>query len=182
MKFELSISLLTAAASVAAAPTGSSTFKVKAVAAGSAIDSKTFNAAQNNIYLALAGQNAVCQNGSQDDATFYIRDGQLFLYATKAAPQQLYADRSGMGQGKLGYIRPGQNPPKNAELTGWSVDESGNLNLSGAGFIACPGTDAWSVWVNAGVSQPAGNSGCVPVVAEVVDDGHPLSCYYSESS
>jgi hypothetical protein len=85
MKFNVSIALLATAGS------GAATFKLKTVSANSEINGKTFNAAQSKIFTNLQNQNARCQFGTQDDATFQLRDGKLTLYATKSAPQQVYA-------------------------------------------------------------------------------------------
>ncbi|KAF3353832.1 hypothetical protein VdG1_04561 [Verticillium dahliae VDG1] len=115
-------------------------------------------------------------------ATFYLNDdGGLYLYSTSATPQQLYADRSGMGQGNLGYTTGAQPPPRNGERTGWVLDEVGDLTLNGAGFIACPNSidGAWSLWVSAGVNQPGGNEGCLSISARATEVKNPDSCVYT---
>ncbi|KAM5346154.1 hypothetical protein ACJ41O_009159 [Fusarium nematophilum] len=159
-----------------------SAFEILALRSASEIHFATANAAKSSIFLKLPDQGATCDSESDGSATFYLKDGELHLYSTDNPPQQLYADRSGMGQGKLGYVTGAQPPPRNAELTGWELDESGNLSLDGAGLIACPGSidDAWSVWVSAGISNPAGNENCLGFSARAVEVKEPNSCKYTE--
>jgi hypothetical protein len=87
-----------------------------------------------------------------------------------------------IGQGKFGYITGDQSPPKNAELTGFAIDENDFLTLGGAGFIACPGSieDSWSVWAYAGVENPAGNEGCLGLTAMKVPLEKPAGCEYTQ--
>ncbi|KAH6880784.1 hypothetical protein B0T10DRAFT_495237 [Thelonectria olida] len=159
-----------------------SAFSILTLRSGSDIHFNNFNAALSSIFLQLPKSNATCDAESDGAATFYLKDGELHLYSTENPPQKLYADRSGMGQGKLGYVTGAQPAPRNGELTGWGLDESGNLNLNGAGFLACPNSieDSWSVWVNAGVSEPAGNSGCLGFSARAVEVTEPNSCLYTQ--
>lgn len=183
-------------------------FQLMALRSGSDIHFAGFNAAKNSIFLDLPSQNASCTCESEDKATFYLRDGGLYLYGDDDTPQQLYADRSGMGklhqrlapclysclhllilsffcrllgQGKLGYTTGTEPPPRNAEQTGWVLDEANDLTLDGAGLIACPNSidGAWSVWVSAGVDQPAGNTGCLGMSARAVEIEDPTSCLYT---
>ncbi|CAG9949246.1 unnamed protein product [Clonostachys rosea f. rosea IK726] len=172
MKFNVSIALLATAGSAAA------TFKLKTVSANSEINGKTLNAAQSKIFTNLQNQNARCQFGTQDDATFQLRDGKLTLYATKSAPQQVYAQTITAEQGKMGYIRPGQDLPPGGQLTGWAVDGSGHLQISGVGFVACPGAGqgAWTIYADVGHHDD-----CLKIEVEAVDEPKPLSCYYTEA-
>ncbi|GJC93348.1 cell wall protein PhiA [Colletotrichum higginsianum] len=119
---------------------------------------------------------------TEEEATFYLSDdGGLYLYAASATPQQLYADRSGMGQGKLGYTTGAQPAPRNGERTGWTIDQYGDLTLDGAGFLACPGSieNSWAVWVSSGVANPAGYTGCLGVSVRAVEVKEPSSCVYT---
>ncbi|KAF7556912.1 hypothetical protein G7046_g6173 [Stylonectria norvegica] len=162
-----------------------SEFRLMALHSDSNMHFPKFNAALNSIFFLLPKQNASCDVGKTDGtATFYLKDGGLFLYSTSATPQQVYADRSGMGQGKLGYITGAQPPPRNGELTGWALDKENNLNLKGAEFIACPNSidGAWSVWVSAGVDQPGGNKGCLKLPARAVEVKKPVGCSYTQYS
>ncbi|KAH8729850.1 cell wall protein PhiA [Ilyonectria robusta] len=159
-----------------------SAFTILTLRSASDIHFNQFNAALSSVFLQLPKSNASCDATSDGAATFYLNDGGLFLYSNSNPPQQLYADRSGMGQGKFGYVTGAQPPPRNAELTGWGLDDAGNLNLDGAGFLACPNSidDSWSVWVNAGVDQPAGNEGCLGFSARAVESLNPNACLYTQ--
>jgi hypothetical protein len=187
-------------------------FQLMALRSGSEIHFAPFSAAKNSVFLDLPSQNATCADGPEDRATFFLRDGGLYLYGDPATKQQLYADRSGMGtfapfispspcfrslscltrqalimfshiigQGKFGYTTGTEPPPRNAEQTGWVLDEANNLSLNGTGLIACPNSidGAWSVWVYAGIDQPAGNSDCVGFSARAVQIDEPNSCLYT---
>ncbi|RYP21446.1 hypothetical protein DL765_002236 [Monosporascus sp. GIB2] len=158
-----------------------SKFTLMALRSASPVHFASFSAAQSNLFLHMPRQDATCDGEDPGYATFYLNDGGLFLYAASATPQQIYADRSGMGQGNLGYITGAQRPPRNAEVDGWVVDESGNLSLDGAGFIACPDSieGAWSLWIDAGVAQPGGNSGCLGISVRAVEAAKPVSCRYT---
>lgn len=75
------------------------TFQVTALRSGSDIHFATLNAAGGNLYLRLPHSNATCDVQDDSVATFDLTaDGELFLYSTDNPPQQLYADRSGMGK------------------------------------------------------------------------------------
>ncbi|KAK7428299.1 hypothetical protein QQZ08_005196 [Neonectria magnoliae] len=157
-------------------------FNLLSLRSASQIHYSPFQASIGNVFLQLPDQGATCDAASDNSATFYLKDGGLYLYSTSNPPQQLYADRSGNGQGKLGYITGAQSAPRNAELTGWTIDETGNLSLDGATFIACPNSveGAWSVWVSAGVDEPAGNKGCLGLSARVAEVTKPNACLYTE--
>lgn len=175
-------------------------FGLLALRSASDIHFSSFNAAKSSIFLKLPDQGASCDKDSDGTATFYLQDGGLYLYSTENPPQQIFVDRSGMGmfsyhisflnsdnnpllgQGKLGYITGAQSPPRNGELTGWTLDENDDLTLDGASFIACPNSieGSWSVWVSAGVAQPAGNSGCLGLSARASFITEPNSCLYTE--
>ncbi|KAH7175332.1 hypothetical protein EDB81DRAFT_769625 [Dactylonectria macrodidyma] len=172
----------TATTAVATPLATPSAFNILTLRSASDIHFNNFNAALGSIFLQLPDSNASCDATFDGSATFYLNDGGLYLYSNSNPPQQLYADRSGMGQGKLGYVTGAQQPPRNGELTGWGLDDAGNLNLDGAGFLACPNSieDSWSVWVNAGVDQPAGNEGCLGFSARAVENTDPNACLYTE--
>lgn len=85
----------------------------------------------------------------------------------------------------MGYISEGQNPPRNAELSGWTSEKNGDfdyLKFDGTTLLACPAATegAWVVWVNAGVSNPGGNEGCLGLSAMVQPDEKPVSCEYTQ--
>ncbi|RYP89244.1 hypothetical protein DL769_000137 [Monosporascus sp. CRB-8-3] len=158
-----------------------SKFTLMALRSASPVHFASFGATQSSLFLNLPDQDATCDVEDPGYATFYLKDGGLYLYAASATPQQIYADRSGMGQGKLGYTTGAQRPPRNAEVDGWVVDESGNLSLDGAGFLACPDSieGSWILWIDAGVAQPGGNSGCLGISARAVEATKPISCQYT---
>lgn len=87
-----------------------------------------------------------------------------------------------LGEGKIGYFRPGETIPHLAETSGFSVDSEGHLQFGNSDFIGCPGSanGPWTIFASAGTDQPGGYSDCIKFQADVIDDGHPLSCYYSE--
>ncbi|KAH7349807.1 hypothetical protein B0T11DRAFT_321635 [Plectosphaerella cucumerina] len=163
------------------ATAGSGKFTIQALRSASDIHFAPFSAAQNSLFLRLPDQKASCDKET-NSATFYIQDGGLYLYAASATPQQIYVDRSGMGQGKVGYTTGAEPAPRNGERTGWVIDDAGNLTLDGAGFLACPGSidDAWSIWVSAGVEKPAGQEGCLGFSARTVEADEPISCLYTQ--
>ncbi|TGJ82079.1 hypothetical protein E0Z10_g6693 [Xylaria hypoxylon] len=188
-------SATTSAPSYTTVPSPSSTaiaagepFGILALRSASPIHFAQVGAALSSVFLNLPAQNATCDDGTKpttaDYATFTLsEDGELYLYAASATPQQLFVDRSGMGQGKLGYTTGAQPIPRNGERTAFSLDESDDLSFNGAGFLACPDSidGSWSVWVDAGVSNPAGNSNCLGFSARAVKIADaPNSCSYTQ--
>jgi hypothetical protein len=176
----------TAPSSTAIAP--GDKFGIMALRSASPIHFAQVDAALGSIFLNLPSQNATCDDGTKpttaEYATFTLSDGGgLYLYAASATPQQLYVDRSGMGQGKLGYTTGAQPGPRNSERTGFTLDQYDDLSFNGAGFLACPNSidGAWSVWVDTNVSNPGGNSGCLGFNARAVKiAGTPNSCLYTQ--
>ncbi|KAH6989112.1 hypothetical protein AUP68_04443 [Ilyonectria robusta] len=172
---------LVAAGLVSAAPATSNTFEVLALRPATGIHFTGFQASNNNIMLKMSQQGATCKTATDNLATFKLVDGNLFLYHEGSTPQQLFVDRSGMGQGKLGYTTNVKDIPARWERKGWAVDSNGDLKFSGSGFIACPvGDGTWSVWVNAGVSQPGGGQGCLTLTARPIKINKPNSCTYTQ--
>jgi hypothetical protein len=97
-----SIGLTTVAAQPAGTcpppPTGPDTFGLVAINSGGPAHYAGFNAARRGLFAGYAGQNADCDDGPDSGyATFYLKDGALFLYGP--ANQQIFVDRSGMGKG-----------------------------------------------------------------------------------
>jgi hypothetical protein len=87
------------AATATATPAAqSSTFGVVAIHSGSGVQYSAFNAAKSSIFAGLSTQKASCARPKEQDATFYINDGALYLYDKSATPQEIYVDRSGMGK------------------------------------------------------------------------------------
>jgi hypothetical protein len=183
MKPTAALALLTASAATASAAPSIFTIKSIITETGTALCRTSWSARTGNILDVTNNTDASCDYGIKNDfATFLLADDTtLNLYKTDNPPQQLYADRSGMGQGKLGYTTGAQPPPRNSERTGWAVSDAGVLTFNEKNFIACPGAlgGGFSIWVSAGVDQPGGNSGCFPVQAHVEEVEEPVSCWYS---
>jgi hypothetical protein len=94
----LAIAASVSAIASAAPSTGSSkTFGLVAIHSGSAVQYAAFNAAQSSLFAGLPNQGASCARPKEQQATFYINDGALYLYDKSATPQEIYVDRSGMG-------------------------------------------------------------------------------------
>ncbi|CAG8900750.1 unnamed protein product [Penicillium egyptiacum] len=165
-----------------AAPSQSKTFGVIAIHSGSGVHNSAFNAAQSSIFAGLPNQGASCARPEEQQATFYIDNGALYLYDQSATPQEIYVDRSGMGQGKIGYTTGAQPTPKNSEREGWTV-KGGHLQFGGNDLIACPSSidSAWSIWASAGVANPGGNTDCVGIAARVQETSNPNGCLYTQS-
>lgn len=84
---------------VSAAPSTQSnkTFGIVAIHSGSGVQYSAFNAAKSSIFAGLPSQGASCARPKEQQATFYIDNGALYLYDQSATPQEIYVDRSGMG-------------------------------------------------------------------------------------
>lgn len=159
-------------------------FSLVSIRSGSTLQYASFSAAQNGLLLSLPSQNATCDSSATPNyATFYLSQGALYLSTPSNVTQELYTDRSGMGQGVLQYSTTpgGYLPGKNSETTGWVVDEVGDLTFDGSSFIACPDSidGSWSVWLSTGVANPAGNTNCTGVGARTVKSASPEVCTYS---
>ena len=73
-------------------------FGLMALRSASPVHFAGFEAARSSLFVNLPAQNASCDDPlNANQATFYLQDSELYLYAASATPQQLYADRSGMG-------------------------------------------------------------------------------------
>lgn len=98
MRFHAIIPALAGLAAATSIEDGA-TFNLMALRSASDIHFASFNAALSSIMLKLPQPNATCDYGeSGDAATFYLQDGEMYLYAASATPQQLFVDRSGMGK------------------------------------------------------------------------------------
>lgn len=174
--------LLAAGLVSAADPSKATTFEVLSLRSASQIHFSYFQAAKSTILLNLPNQKATCTAKSDNLATFKLVNGNLYLYHEPKTPQQLYVDRSKNGQGRLAYTANVSTAPSRWERKGWKIDENGNLNFNGAGFIACPnGVDgSWVIWVNAGVSQPGDGKECLGLIARTTNVKKPNSCKYTQ--
>ncbi|CAM1511892.1 Fc.00g094050.m01.CDS01 [Cosmosporella sp. VM-42] len=173
---------LLAASFASAAPSKEfTTFEVLTLRSASDIHFTTFQAANSNIMLKLPHEKATCKSKSDNSATFKLWDGKLYLYHEKTTPQQLFVDRSGMGQGKLGYTTDVKTTPSRWERKGWKIDKFGDLSFNGAGLLACPvGDGSWSVWVDVGIANPGASKGCLGLVARTIKTDKPNSCTYTK--
>lgn len=169
---------LGAIAAPAPAPS-SQTFGLIAIRSGSAVQNSGVQAALSSLFVNLPSQNASC-DATTNFATFYIQDTELHLYAASATPQTIFVDRSGMGQGKIGYVTGAEPLGKNWETKGWTVSDQ-ELQFDGTGLQACPNSvdGGWSLWL-AGVEKPGFNEGCLGIGARAVETDAPIGCLYTE--
>ncbi|KAJ5157917.1 uncharacterized protein N7482_009017 [Penicillium canariense] len=175
----LSVSLAATAAALPAIE--SNTFNVITIHSGSNVQYASFNAAKSSIFAGLSSQNASCARPKEQIATFYLNNEALYLYDESATPQELYVDRSGMGQGKIGYTTGAQPAPMNAERVGWAIKDE-HLQFAGSDLIACPNSigGSWSIWASTGVAHPGGNSNCVGIAARAIETSTPNGCLYTQ--
>ncbi|KAF4976034.1 hypothetical protein FZEAL_7252 [Fusarium zealandicum] len=175
---------LLAAGFASAAPQKSTTFEAIALRSASKIHHEPLQAVKNHLALNVAKQGASCDAKSDNNAVFNLVGDELFLFRRSATPQQLYVDRSGMGQGVIGYTTGAQSPPRNSERKGWKIDKDGNLTFDGDDFLACPDSKkaggSWRVWANVGIRSPADSKNCQRFSARVLKDTKPNSCEYTQ--
>lgn len=98
MQFRAIIPALAGLAAAATIEDGA-TFNLMALRSASDVHFAKFSAALSSIMLNLPEDNASCDAETDGAATFYLQDGEMYLYAASATPQQLFVDRSGMGKG-----------------------------------------------------------------------------------
>ncbi|KAK3990686.1 hypothetical protein QBC44DRAFT_238479 [Cladorrhinum sp. PSN332] len=197
MQLTTALLSLFAAGAVTAAPTNGSAcavparkFGIMSLRSASPIHFGQVSAYRNNIVLSLPENEleAQCANGvARRDATFYIKDGELFLFTPKDTVQKFFTDRSGMGQGVLQYVTYAKGetwtPGRNFETKGWEIDENDNLTFKGNGLQACPWdaanpqTTKWNIWLS-GVSKPATQEGCLGFNARTITIDEPVKCTY----
>lgn len=191
MQFTI-LAAATLATAVSAAPANVGTraaiadntpFGLIAIRSGSDIQYSPVNAAKGSLFLQLPAQNATCEATSDNTATFVLNNGTLSLYTPSTINQTLYTDRSGMGQGVLKYSTApgGYGPGRNSETQGWVVDDAGDLTFAGSSLLACPNSidGAYSLWVSAGSTSPAGNSNCTGIAARTSVITTPNACTYT---
>ena len=159
-------------------------FSLMTIRSGSDFQYSSVQAKQSSFTINSPSQGASCA-GETNSATFFLSgEGELFLNTAKPS-QQAFMDRSGMGQGKLGYTTGAQPAVKNAERTGFTLDANNNLVIKNGeqstGFVACPNAlgGGYSVWV-AGSLLPGGNAGCLGFTARAVKAENPVYCSYSQ--
>ncbi|KNG47560.1 cell wall protein [Stemphylium lycopersici] len=192
MKFTTAAIAATAGALVAASPCkpvsdeikDGDVFRVMTVRSGSDFQYSSLQAANRGLIINASAQNASCGPEPHEYAEFQLRDGSLFLY-TANPPQEMYVDRSGMGQGVIQYTTGAQPLIKNGERKGFTIDDNMNLVFrdqtgQDIGFQACsPSRGAeYSVWLDS-VSNPAGYKDCLPFTAVAQKTADPVKCFYT---
>jgi hypothetical protein len=184
MKSSIIATIMAAAgASAAPSPKPPATFSIMSLRSASPLHFGQVSAAQSNIFIHLPEQNATCK-GDYDatQATFYIsNDKELFLYTPKGQPaQKVYVDRSGMGQGNVGYATGNEVLPRYAETKGW-INDGSYLSFNGSGLLACPNSidGAWSVWVSVLVDKPGNQEGCLGFNPRILPVDKPTECTYT---
>ncbi|KAF4960427.1 hypothetical protein FSARC_10487 [Fusarium sarcochroum] len=177
-----SLSGLAAAAANDTQYTNNPSFDIVALRSASKIHFSKVAAADSSLLLGLTNQDASCAQGTKaDGATFYMKNGELFLYKTDSPSQQVYVDRSGMGQGRVSYVS-GTNPPRNGESSGWVIDGDGNLTFDGSSLKACLGSgDVWVIWASGDSGNPPGYDECLGFTARTSNVKDPISCSYTQN-
>lgn len=160
-------------------------FSVLSIRSGSAVHLASFSAVIGGLDLAVESQNATCESET-NTATFYLSSGSLYLYTPEDITQQVYVDRSGMGQGVIQYSTSpgGYGAGRNSETVGWAVDETGELNFDGDSLLACPSSanstaGPYSIWLNTGDDTPAGLEGCLGISSKAVPVTEANACTYT---
>ncbi|KAF3763394.1 putative cell wall protein [Cryphonectria parasitica EP155] len=153
-------------------------FGLTALRSGSPVHLQSFQAANNTFFVGLTAQGAECDTES-NFATFFLgEDASLNLYSTSAPYQQAFVDASGMGQGIIGYTTGAQPAP--GSQTGFALDAYNDLTYNNLSFIACPWLNgAYTIWVDAGVANPAGNLNCTGISVRATKAETPDSCLYT---
>ncbi|RMZ70586.1 cell wall [Pyrenophora seminiperda CCB06] len=192
MKFTTAAIAATAASLVSAAPPQShveyaeikdnDVFHIMSLRTGTEIQHGNLQAANNGLYLNAPNQNATC---GAEHASFQLNNGTLNLY-TKAPSQSIYVDRSGMGQGVIGYTTGAQPAPKNAQREGWAINKDSYLvwrddNGTELNFQACAPAlgGGYAVWLS-GVPNPAGYKDCIPFTALALKEDDAVLCQYTQ--
>jgi hypothetical protein len=186
MQFKnLILTPLVAAGIASAAPNPDvEVFQAIALRSASPVHHTYLQASENGLFLKLKDQGASCDRGVKADAaTFSIdkKTGEVLLYSTSNPRQQLFTDRSGMGQGVLQYRTGAQPLCTRCEQTKWAINKDGQLQYDGTDFRACPQEDgSYSVFVSAGVDNPAGNKDCIPFTLTTSKVDKPVGCLYTQ--
>ncbi|RCI16929.1 hypothetical protein L249_2988 [Ophiocordyceps polyrhachis-furcata BCC 54312] len=174
------------AAVLATAP-GSKPFQLMSLRSASRIHFGQVSASQSSIFINLPKQGAKCEGDDPKSAIFYLKDQQLYLYTGSGPVQRLFVDRSGFGQGKLGYLTGNGPVPSRFEVKGWNLRNIGKDKSSGQALyfhdknlMACPGSvdNSWSVWVVTDNGRPGGNEGCLGFTPLVLETVKPVHCEY----
>ncbi|QPC71446.1 hypothetical protein HYE68_002198 [Fusarium pseudograminearum] len=160
-------------------------FELVALRSTSPIHHTRLQASNNGFALKLKDQGASCDSADKiNSATFTLntKTKEMLLYATSFPRQSAFTDRSGMGQGTMGYRTGAQPLCTRCEDNKWSISEDNFLKYDDIdNFIACPQTDgSYTVFTSAGVPNPGGNKDCVSVTFAVSEVTKPVGCLYSQ--
>jgi hypothetical protein len=194
MKFTTATALTSTLALAAAAPTASNSttplatdkFRLMAIRSGSEIHYANIQAVKGGLRLNYPKQPANCPDPDVNWATFSLSQdtGALSLFEGNPG-HTAYVDRSGMGQGVIGFTTGVQPLQKNAERGPFEVKEDGEFvfapeNSGEVGFQACPlgEGEGWSIWL-AGVEKPAQQEGCLGFKARAMKEDNPQKCGYN---
>jgi hypothetical protein len=187
MQFKnLVLTPLVAAGIASAAPNPEvKVFQAVALRSASPIHHTYLQAAENGFHLKLKDQGASCDAGVKADAatfTLNTETKEMLLYSRSNPRQQAYTDRSGMGQGYLGYRTGAQPLCTRCEQDKWSISEDNFLQYDDrTNFIACPQEDgSYTVFTSAGVDNPAGNKDCLSVTFAISEVSKPVGCLYTQ--
>lgn len=164
------------------APGPDDKFGLIAIHSGSVLQNQGITAKNGRLFVG-GKQDAGCTTPS-DFATFYLKDGQGWLYG-EATPQQLWVDASGMGQGITGYTTASQAPPSSASRTTFTVDGDAHLLFNGISAQACPPADdnvesGWPIWFSE-ADKPGYNEGCIDINLRAIKADNPVSCFYTSN-
>lgn len=160
-------------------------FRIMTIRSGSDFQYASVQASTRGLRINQKSQGAFCSKADTNYASFFLTEaGELYLNTIGNPPQQLFVDRSGMGQGIIQYTTGVQGLPKNGERGPFAIQD-GNLvfaptNSGPTGFQACPiqGGEGYSIWL-AGSTNPGGNEGCVGFVAKALKEDEPIKCDYT---
>ncbi|PHH88307.1 hypothetical protein CDD83_7708 [Cordyceps sp. RAO-2017] len=169
-------------ATAAAPPPGSKPFQLMALRSASDIHFGQISAAQSNIFVnRRLKQGAVCKGEDPNRATFYLQNGELFLYTNSGLVQKVFVDRSGMGQGKIGFLSGNGPLPPHFEVKGWVIDKYDDLYFGKQNLLACPNADGWTVWLATDQLNPGGNENCLGFIPRTIPTPDAPRCKYSQN-
>jgi hypothetical protein len=159
-------------------------FSILNIRSGSDFQNTQLQAFSNGLHIKAPAQGNFCGPETPNYAQFQLSNGTLYLF-TDNPPQQFFVDRSGMGQGVIQYTTGAQQPVKNGERQGFTVNEKGLLVFKDQtnqeiGFQACPGAanGSYSVWLDS-VANPAGAKDCLGFNAVALKEDKPVKCSYT---
>ncbi|KOS22461.1 hypothetical protein ESCO_002314 [Escovopsis weberi] len=138
------------------------------------------SANEGTIRLGELPPHASCEGPAPPFATFYTQGGALFLYTPEGKPQQVYADMTPEGKGKLRYTQPSEPLGDDMAAGGWDLSVGRGLTWNGAPLAACPIKSEFGSPYDIFVREPEDSNGdCTPLVSNGEPQFVPLSrCTY----